>query len=191
MWQQQQQTCQHHELSELYLGLIPEFEQRLPDLLGGEVHDVHRRGLALGDGGVGGDGGHGRHGDRDRGELRDILTVGGRVEVPGVRLGLQLMDGEGDGAGGGGEGGAFPVRGEVGGGAARAQHQPRVYGGCGRGGVENLMEDAEVTDHQILRFQIDWHSGVRRPLLSSHMYSVSLDLELEYTAWVDGMLGKC
>ena len=56
--------------------------------------------------------------------------------------------------------------------------------------MEDLMEDAEVTDHQILRFQIDWHSGVR--LLSvSHMYSVSLDLELEYTAWVDGMLGKC
>ena len=91
---------------------------------------------------------------------------------------------------GGGEGGALPVRGQVGGGPASAEHQLGVYGGCGGAGMEDLMEDAEVTDHQILRFQIDWHSGVR--LLSvSHMYSVSLDLELEYTAWVDGMLGKC
>ena len=114
----------------------------------------------------------------------------GRVQVPGVRLGLdprlQLMDGERDR--GGGEGGALPVRGEVGGGPACAQHQLGVYGGCGGGG-EDLMEDTEVTDHQILGFQIDWHSVIW--LLSSHMDSISLDLELEYTAWVDGMLGKC
>ena len=172
-----------------YLGLIPEFEQRLPDLLRGKMHDIHGRGLALGDGGVRGDGGHGRHGDGDRREGGDLRPV---LEVPGVRLGLQLMDGERDRGGGGGRGGALPLRRGVGGGPARAEHELGVYGGRGGAGMEYLMEDAEVTYHQILRFQIDWHSGIRLLLLlSSHMYSVSLDLELEYTAWVDGMLGKC
>ena len=71
--------------------------------------------------------------------------------------------------GGGGEGGALPLWGEVGGGPASAEHQLGVYGGCGGAGVEDLMEDAKVTDHQILRFQIDRHSGIR--LLSAALVS--------------------
>ena len=117
------------KIARKYLRLIFEFEQRFSDLLGGEMDNVHWRGLLP----RGGGGGRGLnplqllHGERHRGRGGG----GGRVVL---LVGRQLTGGN-----------IGPA----------AQHQPRVYGG-GRAGVEDIIENTKVTQlHQVLGFQID------------------------------------
>ena len=116
------------KISRKYLRLIFEFEQRFSDLLGGEMDNVNWRGLLP------------RGGGRGRG-----LDP------------LQLLDGQRHRGRGGGGGRVLLVRRQLTGGniGAAAQHQPRVYGG-GRAGMEDIIENTEVTQlHQVLGFQID------------------------------------